>query len=123
MLASGGDDQTVRLWDSHTGECLRLLQGHTNSVNSVCFSPDGSVLASGSYDQTVRLWDTHTGACLRLLQGHTSWVWSVCFSPDGSVLASGSNDQTVRLWDTHTGDVPPPTAGTHGLGQFRLLQP
>ena len=42
MLASGGDDQTVRLWDTHTGECLRLLQGHTALMWSVCFSPDGS---------------------------------------------------------------------------------
>ena len=69
MLASGGNDQTVRLWDTHTGECLRLLQGHTALMWSVCFSPDGDMLASGSNDQTVRLWDTHTGECLRVLRG------------------------------------------------------
>ena len=61
MLASGSNDQTVRLWDSHTGECLRLLQGHTGLISSVCFSPDGSVLASGSNDETIRLWDVNTG--------------------------------------------------------------
>ena len=69
ILASGSYDQTVRLWDSHTGECLRLLQGHTNPVSSVCFSPDGSILASAGYDKTVRLWDSHTGACLHAAAG------------------------------------------------------
>ncbi len=67
VLASASGDQTVRLWDRHTGACLQLLQGYMNNVPSVCFSPDGSVLASGSSDHAVRLWDRYTGACLRLL--------------------------------------------------------
>jgi WD40 repeat protein len=68
ILASGSNDQTVRLWDRHTGECLRLLQGHTGLVSSVCFGPDSSVLASASNDETIRLWDVKTGTCLRILR-------------------------------------------------------
>ncbi|KUP96493.1 WD40 repeat domain-containing serine/threonine protein kinase [Thermobifida cellulosilytica] len=72
-------------------------------VNSVVFSPDGSVLAGAGGDNTVRLWDAGTGEELAELEGHTDWVRSVAFSPDGSVLASASYDRTVRLWDAETG--------------------
>jgi WD40 repeat protein len=70
VLASGSNDQTVRLWNSHTGECLRQFQGHTGLISSICFSPDGSVLASSSNDETIRLWDVKTGTCLRILRSH-----------------------------------------------------
>ena len=103
-LASGSDDHTVRLWDVTSGQCLKILQGHTNGVWSVAFSPDGQTLASGSDDHTVRLWDVTSGQCLKILQGHTNGVWSVAFSPDGQTLASGSQDETIKLWDVQTGE-------------------
>jgi WD40 repeat protein len=56
-LASGSDDNTVRVWDVQTGQCQHTLKGHSNRVSSVVFSRDGSRLASGSYDSTVRVWD------------------------------------------------------------------
>jgi WD40 repeat protein len=79
------------------------LTGHTASVRSVAFSPDGTTLASGSWDDTIRLWDVNTGQTIgEPLQGHADWVRSVAFSPDGQTLASGSYDETVRLWDVAT---------------------
>ena len=56
-LASGGGDDTVRLWDVATGTLKRTLEGHRDSVNSVAFSPDGKTLASGSRGGAIGLWD------------------------------------------------------------------
>jgi WD40 repeat protein/serine/threonine protein kinase len=83
----------------------QTFRGHTHSVTSVCFSPDGRHLASGSWDQTVKLWHAVKGEVVRTLQGHADTVWSVCFSPDGKRLASASADRTVKLWNPATGEV------------------
>jgi len=76
----------VQLWDAATGALLQTLEGHTENVTSVAFSPDGKQVVSGSGDQTVRLWDAATGALLQTLEGHTDWVRSVAFSPDSKLL-------------------------------------
>jgi WD40 repeat protein len=85
---------------------VRVMEGHTHSVNHVMFSPDGKKLASGSKDNTVRLWDGETGQTLgSALKGHTGPVSHIMFSPDGKKLVSGSWDKTVRLWDVETGQT------------------
>jgi WD40 repeat protein len=58
----------VKVWNVFTGEILKTLRGHTSSVWSVSFSPDGAIVASGSADETVRLWNIETGQCLRILK-------------------------------------------------------
>ena len=99
-LATGGNDATVRRWDTATGQPHGPpLTGHTGTVWWVAFSPDGKLLASGGGDGTVRLWDTVTGQPHGPpLTGHTGAVNGVAFSPDGALLASASSDTIVRLW-------------------------
>jgi WD40 repeat protein/transcriptional regulator with XRE-family HTH domain len=104
ILASGGYDKLVRLWNVRTGKCLKTLPGHRSWVRSVSFSPDGLMLASSSFDLDLRLWDVREGRCVRVLQGHTSGIRSVSFSPDGQKLASGGFDLSVRVWDVQTGE-------------------
>lgn len=103
ILASASADRTIKLWNSHTGQCLRTLHGHTSWVWAIAFHPDGDRLASASYDHTVKLWDVNTGDCLNTLKDHTSCVLSVAFSPDGQWLVSGGYDQTIKLWHLKTG--------------------
>src|SRR6266568_4136914 len=95
-----GEDQ---LWNTETGECCLILEGHSNGIRTVAFAPNGAILASGGDDQTIRLWDTGTGECRFILEGHSNGVRSVAFSPTGAVLASGGDDRSVRLWEVREG--------------------
>jgi WD40 repeat protein/serine/threonine protein kinase len=79
------------------------LQGHSNYVTSVSFSPDGRRIVSGSGDNTLKVWDAETGQETLTLEGHTDPVMSVSFSPDGRRIASGSFDNTLKVWDVETG--------------------
>ncbi|KAG2046740.1 WD40 repeat-like protein, partial [Suillus hirtellus] len=94
-------DNTIRLWDAGMGKPVgEPLRGHTSSVSSVSFSPDGTRIVTGSSDHTIRLWDAGTGKPVgEPLRGHTGSVNSVSFSPDSTRIVTGSWDRTVRLWD------------------------
>ncbi|MEG4251611.1 serine/threonine-protein kinase [Microcoleus sp. Pol10D4] len=114
ILASGGDDNNVILWDLKTGRRMRTIAAHKATVNEIAFSRDGQTLASGSDDKTVRLWNVRTGSRLRTLSGHAGGVNAIALSGDGKTLASGSEDKTVRLWNLATGEVRRIITGNRG---------
>lgn len=78
-----------------------VLQGHTDGVASLDFSPDSRLLVSGSFDRSMRLWDTATGKEAGIFK-FDHFVVVVAFSPDGNKLLSVERDNTVRLWDART---------------------
>ena len=105
ILAGGGMDGTLLLWDVTTGELQTTLKGHERPIATLAFSSDGSTLASGAdYEDIVQLWDVATGEHRATLVAHTDGIRAVTFSPDSRTLASGSQDGTVRLWDVATGE-------------------
>jgi WD40 repeat protein/serine/threonine protein kinase len=105
LLATGSDDteesQTLKLWDTATGQLLRGWGAHPATTSAVAFQPGGTILASASLgpDQNLRLWEAETGALLATLKGHTDRVRALAFRPDGRVLASAGSDRQIRLWD------------------------
>ena len=103
-LAAGSWDDSVRIWNLHTGKAVRKFAGiHRDDIQAIAYSPDGKVLASADSDGLVVLWDVATGNTLREFLGHETTVRSVTFSPDGQRLLTGSTDRTARLWDVATG--------------------
>ncbi|MCU7725604.1 WD40 repeat domain-containing protein [Actinoplanes sp. KI2] len=104
LLASGGYDDVIRLWNPRTGEPGQLLVGHSGAVHAVAFSPDGRSLASAAGDQTIRLWDPASGRLIGApIDTSPSTVYGLAFSVDSRLLAGGTHDWAVKLWDTTTG--------------------
>jgi len=114
ILAAGGGDDPVRLWDSDTG--LELRQCKETWVHALAFSPRGSVLVTAGAFKTIRLWEVATGKEYNKLEGHKSAIMALAISPDGSLLASGDQEGNVILWELgfakevtrfkgHTGEI------------------
>jgi len=100
---AGSADQGAGLYDVVSRKRRGSLTGHTNWIQELEYSPDGTIIATASDDYTIRLWNASTGKTVRVLTGHTAPVYEVAFSPDGRILASASEDRTVRLWDSANG--------------------
>ena len=111
LLASGGREAEVWLWQTESGRRSRAFTGHSADVKALCFRTDGAQLVSASRDKTLRIWDVTTAGDpyaspsqpLHILQAHTDQVLTCAYSPDGRLIASGSYDRTARLWDAQQG--------------------
>ncbi len=99
------EDSSIRLWNTQTGEETMRLIGHTQTVDSIAFHPDGKRLLSGGDNQII-LWDLATGKQIRSYEGHKAdtYVSRVQFNRAGTQFVSSAYDGTTRLWDTETGE-------------------
>ena len=133
-FATGGFDNTLRLWDTTTGK-TKIIKEHNGWVESIAFSPDGKTIASGSGDATIRLWDVHTGAEKRVMRlsntepveanpgirGFGKSILDIAFSPDGKTIAAAAYDPNIYLWDVETGERQPfPNTHTRGIVTLAL---
>lgn len=107
ILASGGDDGTIRLWDVSSGQCRQVGSCHSRGVFSVSFSPQGTMLASGSKDETIKLWDVSTGECLKTLRSlrpyegmNITGVTGLTSSQKATLLALGAVEDEDLIDDT-----------------------
>jgi WD40 repeat protein len=91
----------IILWDADEEKLLRILEGHSNWVVSLAFSPDGKLLISGAGDSTARIWSVEAGKEIgRIrLSGSCTYVHSVGFSPDGKKAFALTEDNYLRIVD------------------------
>ena len=104
-LASGGDDNTIKLWDLGTGKLMQTLPGNSGRVLTLALSPDGQTLASShktSDHSCIHIWHLETGKLVRTLTGHHKWIYSLAISPEEKTLVSGG--YKIKIWDLETGE-------------------
>lgn len=106
LVASGGFDYTVRLWNADTGEQVgQPLTGDSGQLSGVAFSPDGQRIASVNTTGELRVRDvnTHQETLGPVTSPHSTasapTLWTLAYSPDGNTIATGGDDGNVWLWN------------------------
>lgn len=115
LLASAGDDGTIRFYRTVDGLPAGVLTAHTGKVFSIAFSPNGKLLASAGEDRTIRLWRTADNSLLRIMgTNYERPDRQLTFSPDSKLLLSSSSD-SITVWRVSNGT---PIARYEGYGQL-----
>ena len=128
LIASGGDDQSIRVWDIESGAEQRrfghpatrpatqhFLAEYNLTSATVAFSPDSKELISSiRSDRSIRRWDVATGKELARYEGHQDGSTCVALAKDGKTLVAGAEDSCVRVWDVASGKDLLPEAGHRG---------
>ncbi|KAM4025964.1 transducin beta-like protein 3 [Anomaloglossus baeobatrachus] len=124
LLATGGCDSTIKIWDVLKQYCTHNLKGSSGVVHLVQFHPDMSRLQlfSSSMDYKIRIWDLKSSRCLCLLENHYSAVTSLCFSADGDTMISSGRDKICTVWDLVT-NTPRRTVPVYESVEVVLLLP
>jgi WD40 repeat protein len=120
LLAGGGLDGAVYLWETNGGRLTRMLHGHQQRINAIATSPDGRLLASSSMDGTVRVWQLPEGNAIRTLSNGKDSSRCLAFSADSNLLAA-AGDKGAWVWDLSTPEAPaspPPPSRALNIAHF-----
>ncbi|KAL8732465.1 MAG: hypothetical protein Q9166_002678 [cf. Caloplaca sp. 2 TL-2023] len=108
LMASGGPESIVRLWDARTGKRITKLVGHTDNIRDILINQDGDTVMTASSDQTVKIWSVTAGRCMYTLNMHNDSVWSlhsdhprlvILYSSDRSGLVVKTDLRASPEWD------------------------
>jgi WD domain, G-beta repeat len=121
-IVSASADNTIRIWDSSTGEMLSVWKGHADYVQSAVFSHDGQYIVSASSDKTICVWNVaHGNMILGPLKGHDACVRFAAFTGDGKHIISCDFEGTILVWDSVTGERVPSFWGDSDTDTARRL--
>ena len=104
-------DKKIRVWNFHTGELVRTLEGQAKAIYAITISPDGKAIIGGCQDGKIRVWNFHTGELVRTLEGQAKAIYAIAISPDGKTIISGNLRYTgedykeISVWNFHTGEL------------------
>ena len=102
------DDETIKLWDSKSGLCIKTLYVKSKEMHKLGImadlSADGKYIVSTSGSYQLLIWDVGLSKCIQTLEGHDEWVSYVNFSNDGGYILSTSIDGAIKVWDTKSGN-------------------
>jgi WD40 repeat protein len=123
LIGIAGPEYTAQVRRAADGALLSTLwdiQGHTDFVWTVAFSPDEKWIATGSGDTRIRLWDTATGAGGAFLTGAGAAVYALAFTPDGSGIISADGKGDLRLWNVAAGTTTTMTNVASGVADLAV---
>ena len=102
LVVSASAEGKARIWNSETGQLVRELVGHKQTVNTAQFSPNGQRIITAGNDSDAIIWDVKTGVSLGVLKHDDNGVSSAEFSADGTRIVTSSDDGIARIWDAKT---------------------
>lgn len=100
MLATGGDDKMIYIWDLKTGEMLHAFMNE-GPIKTLQFTPEGLMASCGS---DIKLMD-YTGKLIQSYKGYTTDIWSLSYNQKAQKVTAGSYAKYVKIWDYHSGNI------------------
>ena len=102
-IITGHLDNLIKIWDIQTCRCIRILEGHLNSIYTLSVSSDKKYIASSSSDNTIKIWNFQTGKCIKTIEDLNFPINTIIFSLDEKQLITGSKDKSIKIWDISSG--------------------
>jgi WD40 repeat protein len=105
FIVSSSQDLTVRIWaavQSDEWQCIKVLQGHHNSVWSIALNSNGTMLVSSDHDGVLKFWDVKSWQCIKTIRSIPKAFRTIAFHSEADLLISGSEDSQIRSWNLDT---------------------